>query len=98
MAARRFPVRRVSSHRIRSHEASNVRARALMSPRLPIGVETSTRPFGGADWPSRESSGDVADAATGIPSPYLHPDGFRLRWANLRPIRSGETIWIERPK
>ena len=40
------PVWRVSSHRMRSAACNASRARGVISPRLPIGVETSTRPAG----------------------------------------------------
>jgi hypothetical protein len=40
-ALRRILVRRVSSQRMRSAEVRTATARAVMSPRLPIGVDTT---------------------------------------------------------
>ena len=71
---------RVSSQRIRSAASSVSRARSVRSPRLPIGVETSTRPSGRTDCPSRPRSGDVAHASSGIRAPSRHTSTRGLRW------------------
>ena len=70
---------RVSSHRITSAAHNTARARGDRSPRLPIGVETSTRPFGRADEPSCDGSGDVAHASSGIRAPSRYSITRRLR-------------------
>src|SRR5260370_39265333 len=57
----------VSSQRIRSAACIVLIARAVMSPRLPIGVETSTRPSGGGDAPG--AAGEKAYGSSDIRAP-----------------------------
>ena len=82
IAASSLAVWRVSSHRIRSAASSVSRARGVRSPRLPIGVETSTRPSGRAECPSCRCSGDAAHASSGIRAPSRHTSTRGVRRRN----------------